>query len=371
MTIDLLATGIALATFFGIAALMALSLNLEYGVAGIPNFGQALFVSVGAYTAGWTYTRLLPRLAGKQVIYPCGKTLMSALQLRTDILRTAPTIGLLNFTITLIIAAIIGGIVGYLASYPALRLKEEWYLALVLLVGSEIVRIIVRGYEPLICAHNGLAGIAQPFAWLKNPTLSSALFAVLVLMLVAGTFFYCEKLVRSPYGRLLKAVRENDRVALSLGKRASRIRAQVMLIGSAIAGIAGVLFVVNIGFVSTNDYVVGLTLDVWVMVVLGGLGNNRGALLGALIVTVLDRVTAITAIQLSALGTELEFNYVRFILFGVILLLMLRFRPQGLLPEPPLTTKAHGVLRVPEAGPGGASATSGERGWLGIGPRKT
>lgn len=344
MTIDFLATGIALARFFGIAALMALSLNLEYGVAGIPNFGQALFVSVGAYTAGWTYTRLLPLLAGQQVIYPCGATLTPALQLRTAILQAAPEIGLLNFGITLLIAAIIGGVVGYLASYPALRLKEEWYLALVLLVGSEIGRIVVRGYEPLICAHNGLAGIAQPFAWLKNPTLSSALFAALVLIITAIVFFYCERLVRSPYGRLLKAVRENDRVALSLGKDVARIRAQVMFIGSAIAGVAGVLFVTNLGFASTNDYVVGLTLDVWAMVVLGGLGNNRGALLGALIVTVLDRVTAIVAIQLEALGAQWEFNYVRFVLFGIILLLMLRFRPQGLLPESPLTTKAHDVL---------------------------
>jgi branched-chain amino acid transport system permease protein len=321
-----------------------LSLNLEYGVAGIPNFGKALFVSVGAYAAGWTYTRLLPLLAGREVINPCGATLTLALQLRTEILQNAPAVGFLNFAITLFIAAAIGGVVGYLASYPALRLREEWFLALVLLVASEIVRTIVRGYEPLICAHNGLSGISQPFGWLGNPTLSSALFAGLALALAAGAFLYCEQLVRSPYGRLLKAMRENDRVALSLGKRVARVRGQVMFIGSAIAGVAGVLFVANLGFVSANDYVVGLTLDVWVMVVLGGLGNHRGALLGALIITVLDRVTAIVAIQLDALGVNLEFNYVRFILFGIILLLMLRFRPQGLVPEPRRTTRAHEAL---------------------------
>lgn len=342
MTIDLLATTIALVTFFGISALMALSLNLEYGLAGIPNFGQALFVSIGAYTAGWTYTRLLPRLAGQAIIDPCGSTLGQALQLRTEIMRALPTIGLANFAITLFIAALAGGLAGYLASYPALRLKEEWYLALVLLVGAEIVRIVVRGYEPLICANNGLSGIAQPFTWLRgNPTLASLLFAGLVLVLLAAAYVYCERLVRSPYGRLLKAVRERDDVARSLGKRVARIRAQVMFIGSAIAAVAGVLFAVNVGFVSTNDYVVALTLDVWVMVVLGGLGNNRGVLLGALIITVLDRLTAITAIRLDVLGSQFEFNYVRFILFGIILLLMLRFRPQGLLPEPARTTKAH------------------------------
>jgi branched-chain amino acid transport system permease protein len=345
MNIDFVATGIALATFFGISALMALSLNLEYGVAGIPNFGQALFVSIGAYVAALTYTYLLPVLAAHDPIYPCGPTLPEALQLRTGIIRNALDVGLFNLWWTFIIAAAIGGLVGYLASYPALRVKQEWYLALVLLVASEIVRIFVRGYEPIICAHNGMSGIAQPFVAVGEPTLASILFAVLVLGLVAVVFVYSERLIRSPYGRLLKAMRENDEVARSLGKRVARVRGQIMFIGSAIAAVSGVLFVINLGFASANDYVVVLTLDIWVMVVLGGVGNNWGALLGALIVTILDRATAVAAIQLNVINVGLEFTFVRFILFGIIILLMLRFRPQGLLPERPLTTKAHDVLR--------------------------
>lgn len=345
MTFDFLATTIALLTFFGISAIMALSLNLQYGLAGIPNFGLALFVSLGAYTAGITYTRLLPRLAGQPVFDPCGIDLGQALQVRGEIMRTMPLVGWSNFLITLIIAALIGGLIGYLFSYPALRLKDEWFLALVLLVGSEIVRIIVRGYEPIICAHNGLSGLAQPFRWLGNAQLSAMGFAGLVLLVAGLSYWYCERLVRSPYGRLLKAIREDEMVATSLGKAVPRIRGQVMLIGSALAAIAGVFFVVNVGFASANDYAVGLTLDVWVMVVLGGIGNNRGALLGALLITVLDRVTAISAIQLNMLGAQWEFNYVRFILFGLILLAMLRYRPQGILPEPTKTTDAHGIIR--------------------------
>ncbi len=168
----------------------------------------------------------------------------------------------------------------------------------------------------------------------------------MALLLAVGAYIYCEKLVRSPYGRTLKAIRENDRVVLSLGKPVPRMRAQVMAIGSAIAALAGGLFAVNLGFVSTNDYVVGLTLDVWVMVVLGGVGNNRGVLLGALIVTVLNRLTAIVAIALNAMGSPFEFNYVRYILFAVILLVMLRYRRQGLLPEQAQTTIAHDELRL-------------------------
>ena len=344
MNIDLLATSIALLTFFGISALMALSLNLEYGVAGIPNFGKALFISIGAYVTAITYTYLLPRLAAHNPIYPCGSTLADALQLRTGIIRNALDVGLANLFWTLLIAAAVGGIVGYLASYPALRLKQEWYLALVLLVASEIVRIVVRGYEPIICAHNGLSGMAQPFVAIGDPTLSSILFAGLILILVVIVFIYSERLIRSPYGRLLKAIREDDQVSQSLGKRTARVRGQIMFIGSAIAAISGVFFVINLGFASANDYAMILTLDVWVMVVLGGIGNNWGALLGALIVTLLDRFTAIAAIQLDAIDVNIEFTFIRFILFGIIILLMLRFKPQGLLPEKPSTTKAHEAI---------------------------
>ena len=82
------------------------------------------------------------------------------------------------------------------------------------------------------------------------------------------------------------------------------------------------------------------------MIVLGGLGNTRGAILGAALIACMDRFTQIAAIQLNMSGFPIEFNYVRFILFGVILLLMLRYRPQGLLPESPLTTHAHRVLQT-------------------------
>lgn len=339
MNIDLFSTTIALLTFFGISAIMALSLNLEYGLAGIPNFGKALFVSIGAYTAGWTYTHLLPLLAGREFIDPCGgSTLAQALQLRSDVLKTLPTTALLNFALTLVIAMIVGGVVGWLASYPALRLKEEWYLALVLLVGGEVVRITLRGVDFPICGDNGLSGLAQPLAWLPDRQLRAIGFMLLVLLMAAAVYFYVERLTRSPFGRMLKALRENDAVALGLGKNVARVRGTVMLIGSALAALSGVLFVVNSGFASTNDYTVALTLDVWVMVVLGGLGNNRGALIGAFVITLLDRITSIVALQLDAMGSQWEFNYLRYILFGLILLFVLRYRRQGLVPESLRTT---------------------------------
>ena len=90
-----------------------------------------------------------------------------------------------GFALTLAVAALAGGAVGWLASYPALRLKDEWYLALVLLAAAEIVRYVVRAYEPLICGTNGISGIAQPFTFLPAATLRSAAFAASGLI-IAG-----------------------------------------------------------------------------------------------------------------------------------------------------------------------------------------
>ena len=118
-----------------------------------------------------------------------------------------------------------------------------------------------------------------------------------------------------------------------------------MLIGSCIAALAGVLYALNTGYVNANDYGVTLTLDIWVMVVLGGLGSNRGALVGAALLALLDRVTQIGAIGLNMRGAEIELNYIRYIVYGVILLLMLRYRPQGIVPESRLTTQAHDVVK--------------------------
>lgn len=344
MILDPIGTLLALLTAFGIAAMIALSLNLEYGLGGIPNFGKALFVSIGAYTAGITYTRLLPLLAGQEALYPCGAGMSQALQVRTEIMRTLPGVGLTNFIVTLLIAAAIGGLIGYLAAYPALRLKDEWFLGLVLLAASEVVRIVVRGAEPVICAHNGLSGLSQPFAFLPTAQLRSAAFAGLTLLAAALCYWLAQRLASSPYGRMLKAMRENSDVAAALGKPMARTRASVMIVGSAMAAVAGVFFVTNIGFASANDYVVGLTLDIWVMIVLGGLGNMRGALLGAAIITLLDRATAIAAIQVNLLGSQFDFNYARYILFALILLVMLRYRRQGLLPERLDTTGAGRLL---------------------------
>ena len=345
MNLDLGATLIALLTLFGIYALMSLSLNLEYGVAGVPNFGQALFVSMGAYVAGVTYTRLLPVLAGLTAVHPCGASMGEALQLRSQIMAQQPTAGFLNLALTFVIAALIAAALGFAVSYVTLRLKEEWFLALVLLVGSETLRIVVRAADDLICSHNGISGVAQPFYYLEDPRSSAVMFMLLSLAMAGAAHVVCHRFVHSPFGRLLKALREDENLTQALGKKVSLARAQVMLIGSAIAALAGVLYALNTGYVNANDYGVTLTLDIWVMIVLGGLGSNRGALLGAGLLALLDRVTQVGAIGLSMRGSQIELNYIRYIAYGLILLLMLRYRPQGLLPESRLTTHAHAVVK--------------------------
>lgn len=177
-------------------------------------------------------------------------------------------------------------------------------------------------------------GVAQPFGFLDNPRLATALFAIFVLVIAGLGYVYAERLTRSPYGRMLRAIRENDSVTLGLGKDVPRVRAQVMFVSSAMAAIAGGAVRHQLRLCQYERLRRGShPLDIWVMVVLGGVGNHRGVLSGAAIVTLLNRLTSILAIVLNASGSPFEFNYVRFIAFALILLLMLRYRRQGLLPE--------------------------------------
>ena len=345
INIDIGATAVAILTLFGIYSLMAISLNLEYGVAGVPNFGQALFVSIGAYVRRPHLYAFAATAGGHGSHTPLppdhGSSAAIALGDHGDATRGGFHQSWIHFHIR----GNPGRSGRFAVSYVTLRLKEEWFLALVLLVGGEIVRIVVRGADDLICSHNGISGVASPFIFWTTPARAPSFSCCWRWSLAAIAYLYSQRLVQSPYGRMLKGLRENEDVTRGLGKGISLARAQIMLIGSMIAAVGGVLFALNTGFVNTNDYVVTLTLDIWVMVVLGGVGNNRGAVLGALLIALMDRFTQIAAIAMNMSGSPIEFNYARFILFGVILLLMLRYRPQGLLPESPLTTNAHDVLR--------------------------
>ncbi|HDJ89898.1 MAG TPA: branched-chain amino acid ABC transporter permease [Thermoprotei archaeon] len=334
---DIIGFTISFLTFYGIYLLLSLSLNLEYGFAGQPNFGKVVFYGIGAFTAGILSVRLALYLSG---IYlsPCD---LQARIMLGYIYRDNPFLPTFLFILSIIFAAIVSGIFGYLASRPALRLRED-FLGIVLLSFGEIFRIFMRTYYPLACGPYGIGGIPHPFNFIKDYKLKSGLYLAIIIILDIFVFILCERLVNSPYGRTLKAIRDDELAAMSLGKVVHNIKGEILIVGSAISGIAGALYSHYTSYINPDDFTPVVTFTVWTMVILGGTANNFGVVLGTLAMTLIDRVTALLS---QIIELPLEINYLRWVFAGILILLILIYHPQGILPEKPLKTPALKVIK--------------------------
>ncbi|TLX98090.1 MAG: branched-chain amino acid ABC transporter permease [Thaumarchaeota archaeon] len=348
MAFDVIGLLISVATVYGIFALLSLSLNLEYGYGGQPNFGQVLFYGIGAFSAGLVSATLLPLLAGRAVGDVCST---GALVAREAISASDPLLAVSTWLIALVVAALLASIFGFLASYPALRVKEEWYLSMILLVGAEMFRVIVRNTPQFGCGYNGLPGISNPFGWISSNSnspllidLSTGLYAIAILGFAALSYFGAQRFANSPYGRLLKSVRDDRILSESLGKDVKKVREQIMMIGSAMAGLAGALYVFYIGVAIAEDYIASVTFSIWVMIVLGGIANNRGALVGTIALICLQKGTQIVGVLLQQASIAVDSNlliYLDYMVEAAILLLLILYRPKGLIPEQAVKTVAY------------------------------
>ena len=332
-----------MATFFGIYALLSLSLNFQYGVSGLPNFGQVLFYGMGAYASGVLSVVTISIALNLSVHNYCDVLAEGS---RMSGAASSPSLSMIMFLVGIVAAAAVSGFFGLVLSYPAVRIEEEWYLALVLLIAAEIVRVIARNYGGFlgICAFNGLGGIPSPFQWIANPQTSSFYFAILVLVFVLGAYLYFERSLNSPWGRMLKSMRDDPVASRTLGKNITKARVQVMVIGSAVAGIAGAFFTYYSNYVTADNFIPIVTFNVWVMIVLGGLGNNKGALVGTMIVTLLQKILGIAAITLPFQNSTLILDYATYVIEGAIFIALLIFRPSGMIAEKPVRTPADAVL---------------------------
>ncbi|MEM3386247.1 MAG: branched-chain amino acid ABC transporter permease [Nitrososphaerales archaeon] len=337
IAVDILSTIISSATFFSLYLILALTLNLEYGFSGQLNFGKVLFYAMGAFTTGAIIGNILPMLASVVQYDLCSA---EAMQQRILLGRSAPHLTIPLFFISLAAGAAVAAAFGYLLSTPALRIKEGFYLGIVLMAASEAVRIIARTYEPLVCAYHGLGGIPSPLAWLNNPQMEMVGMPAIIWLTAILVYIYISRLTNSPFGRMLKAIRDDDVASDAYGKFVKKARVKVLVLGSAISGLAGVLYTYYIGFVAADDFITARTFDVWVIMTLGGTANNRGVVLGSLVMTAIDRGTRILSAEISGFGIPIEVNYLRFIIIGLIMLLILLYRPQGILPEKPIKTPA-------------------------------
>lgn len=333
--IDVVGFLISWLTFLGIYGILAVSLNFESGTSGVTNFGKVFFYGLGAYIGAALTVYLFLLLSGVDTskVSPFdieGIVLLGELATKNPVLD----IGLL--LASLVLAFLVAGIVGYLLSYPIIRVGPA-FVGFTLLSTGELFRIFVQHYEPL-GGSKGIMSIPHPFAWVPNPTLRALLYLFVVLCLLALTYFVFRRLYNSPLGRTLRAVRDDEIAALCLGKHVPRLKAMVLFIGSGFAGMAGVLLAFYYSSINPDIFVPAVTFNVWAMIILGGMGNLEGSLLGAAIFTLFDRLLAFVTPQLGI--TIISPDYIRGFLVGFLIVVVLLFRPQGILKEGKIETPA-------------------------------
>lgn len=248
-------------------------------------------------------------------------------------IQSQPLIGLAVFLLTLLVAMCIGGLLGLISSYPAIRLRAD-YLAITLLALGEVLSIIGINYEPLV---GGIIGIAVPDVWSWLGRNRFPLITIILLVVAIGTFLLLEILARSPLCRTLRAIRDNEVAALSLGKDIVKIRLEVLVLGSIISGLAGALYAFYTCYVGPAVYgKLEWTFLPWLMVILGGVGNNYGVMLGTLTFITLRKLIVFYKYSFALLPFDVV--WLEYLLLGLIILLILIFRPSGMLKEKPSQT---------------------------------
>ncbi|RLF18163.1 MAG: branched-chain amino acid ABC transporter permease, partial [Thermoprotei archaeon] len=201
--VDVVSFVFDLLTITGIFGILAISLNMEYGFTGLANFGKVAFFAIGAYTAG-----ILSRFQG------------------------------VPFPLDVVCGILLAGLAGFLVSIPALRLRED-YLAITTIAFGEIVRLIILNEDWLTRGPMGIPGIPAPLRDVLAGREWLAFYTGLCFVVLAVVYWMCERVVNSPYGRVIKAIREDEVAAQALGKYTFKYKAQMFTLGSAIAGLAG------------------------------------------------------------------------------------------------------------------------------------
>ncbi|MEF8823807.1 MAG: branched-chain amino acid ABC transporter permease [Desulfohalobiaceae bacterium] len=296
-------------TVTGIYAVLVLGLNIQWGFTGQINIGVAAFFAVGAYASAIVTTAPSPdHLGGFGLPFLAG------------VLGAMAVAALLGLFVALI----------------TVNLRGD-YLAIASIGIAEIVRLTLKNEDWLTNGVRGIPAIPDPVSGLVQGS-HPGLFLLLVIIAVGLVFFAVERLFRSPWVRVLRAVRANEEAVMASGKSVTRFRIEAFVLGSAIMGLGGALYAHFTSFISPSAFepMYG-TFLVWVMLIAGGSGNNRGALLGTFIIWLVWSGTEIFTSQAPEEWIT-RISAIRIFLIGLILEIILILRPQGLLPERPPRT---------------------------------
>jgi branched-chain amino acid transport system permease protein len=303
---------VSLAIMAGIYAVFALGLNIQWGYTGLFNIGIAGFFAIGAYTSAMVTTPMPTGVYAQYVHQIFGLNL--------------------PFVFGLLGAALVCGIVALLIGIPTLRLGED-YLAIATLGIAETVRLIFNNETWLANGPRGLMGLPQPLHKLVEPNNYNYVYLVIIVLVMVLIYLLIERAIRSPWGRVLRAVREDEVSAAMSGKDIFNFKMQSLIFGAMVMGIGGALYAHYTKAISPSVFTpLYGTFIIWVMLMAGGSGNNKGAILGAYVIWgIWVGTTFLTDFMPHTLKARAP--YIRFLVIGVLLELILIYRPQGMLGE--------------------------------------
>ncbi len=317
-----------------IYAIVSLGLNLQWGHTGLFNIGVAGFFAVGAYTFA--------------------------------ILTTPPASGHLGgfswpFIPALLAAVVATGLTALIVGIPTLRLRAD-YLAIATIGIAFSLQLVAMNFQAVTGGTQGIYDIPQPLAGVFHGNLAYNLFFLAVVVgVLALSYLALRALVHAPWGRVLRAIREDEGAAACLGKDAFRLRLQAFVIGAILMGVGGALYASFIKYISPADFPPVLTFQIWAMLIVGGSGDDRGAILGAYLVWYLWTYSGTLMQYVLPASLQVKSGAFQVIFIGLVLMLTLIFRPRGILgsrrrtagiaqtPSPPSPVASRSRKRVGDA----------------------
>ena len=278
-----------------IYAIFSMGLNVHWGYTGLLNFGVAGFFAIGAYTSALVTSPMPTGVLANYVKQAFGLNL--------------------PFLVGVVAAVIACGLIATLVGALTLRLSEG-YLAISTIGIAESIRIFFNNEPWLANGPQGLIGQPQPLHNLVPPGYYNYVYLVIVLAFLAVIYVALEKGIRSPWGRVLRAIREDEVMASADGKSVFLFKLQALILGAMIMGIGGALY-----------------FFIWAMLTLGGTGNNKGAILGAFIVWAIWSWSTFLILQIVPRGFETRAPFIRYVMIGLVLVIILLKRPKGIIGE--------------------------------------
>ena len=285
---------------FVLYGILLLGLNLQYGYAGLVNFGPVLFFAVGAYSMA----------------------LLSAESTFTDLGMGLPWYyGFLAAIVATVVVAFILGL-------STIQLRDD-YLAIVTLAAAEIFHRLTAGVPKYFGGETGIPGVPTIINDLAADPVTAGFGSFVILgsvMLIS--YGIIQRLGESPYGRVLRGIRDDEDAVKSLGKNVFTFKFQTFIIGSILMGVAGAFLAINNGAVAPGFITIDVTVLVWIGMLIGGAGNNRAVLGGLLIISSFQLFTRFGN-QIVPVSSS-TFASLRLIVVGLLLIVIIRYKPEGL-----------------------------------------